>query len=159
MTSLPTGPTASTNAILDTMRSALLDFENINGVALKDILTGDLWRNRAPDNRAFPYGTLRMNTRRTPGYSGRRLDGKVEILLYGRPSSQLDDISDAADLCEQALLDYVNASPGGLLFTADVQRDELPPAGDPVDSETCTVRIIFTLAIWPAYLTSLTTLT
>lgn len=156
--SLPTGPTASTNSIIDTMRLALLDFENVDGVKLRDTLGDSLYRNRSPDNLAFPYGTMRMNTRRTPGYSGRRLDGKIEVLLYGRPSSQIDLISDCADLCEQAMLDYVNASPlQGLLFTADVQRDELPPAGDPVDSETVTIRLLFTLAIWPAYLTRLTT--
>lgn len=155
--SLPTGPTASTNAILEAMREALLSFENVDGASLRDILKGDLWRNRAPDNTAFPYGTLRMNTKRTSGYGGLRLDGKLEVLLYGRPSSQIDVMSDAADLCEQAMLFFVSATPGGLLFTADAQRDELPPAGDPVDSETITIRILFTLAIWPAYLTSLTT--
>jgi hypothetical protein len=155
--SLPTGPTASTTAILDAVRLALLDFENVNGVTLRDTLGESLYRNRAPGNLTFPYGTLRMNTRRTSGYSGRRLSGTLEVLLYGRPSSQIDEISDCADLCEQAMLDYVNASPGGLLFTADVQRDELPPAGSPVDSETITIRLVFALAIWPAYLTSLTT--
>ena len=55
------------------------------------------------------------------------------------------------------MLDFVNASPQGLIFTANVQRDELPQGSGAVDSETCTIRLLFTLAIWPAYLTSLTT--
>jgi hypothetical protein len=151
------GPTASTNAIFDAMRLALLGFENESNVSLRDIIGENLWRNRAPDNQTFPYGTMKLTTRRTSGYSGRRLDGRLEVMLYGRPSSELEVISDAADLCEQAMLDYVNASPGqGLIFTANVQRDELPQGSGDVDSETCTTRIIFTLAIWPAYLTSLT---
>jgi hypothetical protein len=157
MVSVPSGPTASTNAICEAMRDALLNYENVDGDALRDILGENLYRNRAPDNLAFPYGTLRLNTRRTHGYSGRRLDGQLEVLLHGRPSSELEAISDAADRCEQAMLDFVNASPQGLIFTANVQRDELPQGSGAVDSETCTIRLLFTLAIWPAYLTSLTT--
>ncbi len=154
---IPTGPTRSTNEIIETMRSALLDFENVDGGSLKDFLGENLYRRAAPADTAFPYGTLRWSARRTPGYSGLRLTGKLELQLYGRSSAQMEDISDAADLCEQAMLEYVNASVGGLIFTSDVQRDELPEAGPPVDSETCAIRIAFSLAIWPAYLTSLTT--
>lgn len=155
---VPAGETRSTNAIVEHLRDAMLNFTNANGGTLADIIGDNFFRNRAPDNQLYPYGTYRMNTRKTPGYSGLRLDGKLEVQLYGRPSSQLEDISDAADLCEQAMLEYVKASPPqGLIFTNDVQRDELPPAGAPVDSETVTIRLVFTLAIWPAYLTSLTT--
>ena len=153
----PTGPTQSTNEILETMRSALLDFENANGGALKDIIGDNLYRRAAPAGAPYPYGVMRLSTRRTNGYSGLRLSSRLELQLYGRTSAQGEDISDAGDLCEQAMLSYVNASNGGLSFTADVQRDELPEGGAPVDSETCVIRIAFSLAIWPAYLTSLTT--
>jgi hypothetical protein len=156
--SLPTGPTSSTNAILEALRDALLTFENANGGRLSDTLGENLYLRRAPDNMPFPYGTLRLSTQRTSGYNALRQTAKLELQLYGRPSSQFDVLSDAADLCEQAMNFYVNSSAGqGLIFTNDVQRDELPQAGAPVDSETCTIRLVFTLAIWPAYLTSLTT--
>lgn len=157
MASLPTGNTRSTNAILEALRDQLLDYENVNGETVRDILEENLFRNRAPDNQEYPFGTLRLTTRKTPGYSGRRKDGKLEVTLYGRSSGQLQDISDAADRCEQAMLDYVSASSGGLMFTHECQRDELPQGGTPVDGETVTIRLLYTLAIWPAYLTSLTT--
>lgn len=158
MTVLPaTGPTKSTNEIVETLRSAFLDFQNANGDSLKDIIGDNLYRRTAPANTPFPYGTMRYSAQRTRGYSGLRYDAKLEVQLYGRTSAQGEDISDAADLCEQAMLAYVNAAPGGLIFSDNVQRDELPEGGAPVDSETCTIRIAFSLAIWPAYITSLTT--
>jgi hypothetical protein len=42
------------------------------------------------------------------------------------------------------------------MFTHAFQRDELPAAGSPVDSETCAIRLVYSLAIWPTYLTQLT---
>lgn len=150
------GPTRSTNEILETLRRALLDYENANGDALRDTLGENLWRNRAPDNQPFPYGTMRLSTRNDGKYHGLRLEGKLEVQIYGRPASQLEVLNDAADLCDQAMTFYVGASAGGLMFTHAFQRDEMPPAGSPVDSETCTIRLVYSLAIWPAYLTNLT---
>lgn len=156
--SVPTGPTRSTNKILEALISAMLDFENANGESLKGIIGENLYRNRAPDNLSFPYGTARLSTNRSDGFNPLRKTGKLEVQLYGRTAAQLEDISDAADFCEQAMNFYVNASAGqGLMFVSDVQRDELPQGSAPVDSETCTIRLAFSLTIWPAYLSSLTT--
>ena len=156
MTQLPTGPTANTNAINESLRSTMLDFENANGDTLRDIIGENLYRRAAPANLAFPYAVMRLNTKRTTNFNALRKTARLEVQIYGRDASQLEDISDAADLCEQAMNFYVNSSGGGLMFTSDMQRDELPVGSAPVDSETCTIRLAFTLAIWPAYLTSLT---
>jgi len=153
----PTGPTASTNAINESLWSTLMNFENVNGDTLKGILGADgLYRRAAPANRSFPYAVMRLNTKRTTNFNALRKSAKLEVQIYGRDASQLPTISDAADLCEQAMNFYVNSCGGGLMFTSDIQRDELPEGSAPVDSETCTIRLAFSLAIWPTYLTSLT---
>ena len=156
MTILPAGQTRSTNEMYEALRSALLDFENVNGDTLRSILDENLYRRTAPTNLVFPYGVMRLNTKRSNGFNALRKTAQLEVQLYGRPASQLEVISDAADLCEQAMNFYVSASGGGLMFVNDVQRDELPQGSAPVDSETVTIRLAFTLAIWPAFLTSLT---
>ena len=97
--SLPTGPTRSTNEIIETMRSALLDFENVDGGSLKDFLGENLYRRAAPADTAFPYGTLRWSARRTPGYSGLRLTGGSSCNFMGGRPPGWEDINDAADLC------------------------------------------------------------
>lgn len=156
MTILPTGHTKSTNATHDELRRALLDFENVNGDGLKAILGEKLYRRAAPANTKFPYAVFRLNTRRANGFNALRKNAQLEVQIYGRPASQLEAVSDAADLCEQAMNFYVDSSGGGLMFTNDVQRTELPQGSAPVDSETVSIRLAFTLAIWPAFLTSLT---
>jgi len=153
---LPTGHTRSTNALMESLRSTLLEFEDVNGNTLEDIIGENLYRRAAPANTAFPYGVMRLDTRRSNGFNPLRKTGTLEIQLYGRPSSQLEDISDAADRCEQAMAFYVDSSGGGLAFVNDVQRTELPEGSAPVDGETCGIRLVFTLVIWPAFLSSLT---
>lgn len=155
--SLPTGPTASTNAINEALRCALLDFENVNGDTLRGILGENLYRRAAPAGNPFPYGVMRVTMKRSTNFNPLRKIATLEVQLYGRDASQLPEISDAADLCEQAMNFYVRSSPGGLMFTSDVQRTELPEGSAPVDSEICTIRLAFTLTIWPSYLSSLTT--
>lgn len=151
----PLGHTRSTNAFLESLRDALLTFENINGGTLADIIGDNLYRRAAPANMPFPYGVMRLSTKRSNGFNGLRRVGTLEVQLYGRPSSQLETVSDAADLCEQAMQFYVDSSEDGLAFVNDVQRTELPEGSAPVDGETVAIRLVFTLVIWPAFLTSL----
>lgn len=116
-----------------------------------------LYRVRAPDDRAFPYGTMRLEADNPGTYNGLRLNGTLEVLLYGRPWTQRELVENAADLIEGAMYDLL-VNTDGLIFCHGKTRATLPPGGEPSDSEVCTVRLTFTLAIWPAYLTRLGTI-
>ena len=153
--------TTSTIAVVQTLRDILLSWENADGAKAADTLQGAtdaqprFYIGKTPNNLTFPYATLRLSTRNDGKYHGMRLTGALEVLLYGRPWTQLDIVNAVADLFDQAMLVTVESS-HGLLFCFGSQRDQLPPGGDPVDSETVTIRLVYTLAIWPAFLTSLT---
>lgn len=150
-----TGLTDSTNAVLATLRQALLEYENAEGVSAADFIADRLFQGRAPDNQDFSYASMRLNTRNDGGNHGLRLVGSLEIQVFGRPWSQYPDLNRLADLFDQAMTFYV-ANTQGLMACYAKQRDTLPTAGSPIDSETPTIRLAYSLFIWPRYLTVLT---
>lgn len=158
---IPSKQTASTAAFYTALRQYLVNYIGPNEDALSDILASDVNNNprlyivRAADDIGFPYGVMRLETTNAGDHHGLRLEGMLEIQLFGRPWTQGDDIEHAADLVEQAMYAFLFNS-DGLAFCHGKQRQTLPPGIDPADSEVYTVRLVFTLAIWPAYLTRLT---
>lgn len=156
---VPTRETSSTYNLLEALRRAILSYSPGENLSVSNVLGTDpdcrLYLVRAPDNTKFPYGTIRLETANSGRYNAMRLTGDFEILLYGRPWTQQRDVENVGDLIEQAMYEMIINS-DGLVFCMSKQRATLPPGPDPVDSEVCTVRLLFTLAIWPAYLTKLT---
>jgi hypothetical protein len=146
--------TNTTVAILTALRNFLLNWSSPeDGKKLSNILDVRLYQVRAPDNTVFPYGTLRLSTRNDGGNNGIRLDGSLEIQLYGRPFTMQPDVYRAADLCDQAML-ASRESGAGFVITRTSQRDALPVGTTPVDSEVVGVRLVYSLIIWPTFLTS-----
>lgn len=161
MTAPNAGLTSSTNAITSTLRDALLNYESdAGGAQIGDSITGAddkprLWVGLAPDNAVFPYIVMRLDTRNDGESNGIRLTGQLEVQIYARPQSQQPVANDIADLVEQAMLTFL-ATTQGLMFQKARQRSTLPMAGPPVDSETVTIRLVYTLVIWPQFLYRLT---
>jgi hypothetical protein len=157
---IPTQETSGWLNIMKAIRRSLLAYTLQNNEYLSDILGTEpdtrLFLVRAPDDAKFPYGTLRLEATNDGMYHGMRLSAQCEIMLYGRPWTQQAQVEAAADLIEQGMHQFILNS-DGLAFCHGKQRQSLPPGPDPADSEVCSVRLVFELAIWPAYLTRLTT--
>ena len=154
--------TTSLLAVTQAARAALLAYANPQGAMATDILFPDVnqgcYIGRAPDNPTYPFAVMRLNTRNAGRNHGLRLDGSLEIQIYGKPYTQQENVNAVADLFEQAMLLWIgNAAGQGLVFSHGTQRDQLPPGPAPIDSEVVTVRLLYTLAIWPQYLTSIAT--
>lgn len=159
-TSPPNGrETESTNAIYTAIRRYLLGFSPDGDRHLSDVLGTEpdtrLFIVRGADDAKYPYGTMRLEGVNGGNNNGLRISARLEIQLYGRPFTQGDKVEDCADLIQQAMQTFLFNS-DGLAFCHGYERATLPAGADPADSEVYTVRLLFTLAIWPAYLTRLT---
>ena len=151
--------TSSTEAVMKTLRRMLLDYRNARGETARDILKERLFETRSRDSPlVFPYAVMRLETSNGGLWHGMRLDGSLEVLVHGRPWAQQRAVYAVADLFDQCLLarTMTRGSPRGLIFAHGFQRATLPPGTAPIDSEVVTVRLQYTLAIWPSFLTSLT---
>lgn len=149
-----TGNTDSTTAILGTLRAALLAYRTASGEGMPSVLN-DLWIHRAPNQTVMPYGVLRLFGRQTSGaHNSRRETALFEITLSCRPVTQLPTLERVADWCDEAMTQYV-AIAQGLMFSRERQRDTMPFAGPPVDSETGTIRLVYSLTLWPQFLVAL----
>ncbi len=161
---VPDRATSSWMAVEKSIRSHLVGYSTTDNVYLSNFLEKiprteepGLYRVRAPDDRAFPYATMRLEADNLGTNQGMRMNGTLEVLLYGRPWTQRELVENAADLIEQAMY-HLLVNTDGLIFCHGKTRATLPPGTDPSDSEVCTVRLTFTLAIWPQYLTRLGTI-
>lgn len=155
-----TGKTASMNDVLATLRDELLSFkvDGEGGDSARDYIEERLYQNRAPDGTPkFPYGTMRLAVENDGRNHGQRLTGTLEVFVYGRPHQQWQDVNDVCDLFDQAML-CMRARTQGLMFAHGKTREPMPPSygAAAVDGEVVTIRLTYTLAIWPAYLTKLT---
>ncbi len=150
--------TDSTMAVKKALRRTLLDYTNpITQRNARTIIQERLYIDKADNISTFPYGVLRLGTDNPGSYQGLRLNGALEVQLFGRPWRMQPIVEGVADLCQQCMWSAV-LNRKGLIFCHGSERATLPPAtaGAPaVDSEVCTVRLVFTLAIWPSFLTSL----
>jgi hypothetical protein len=135
----------------------LLDFANPDGSSARDILAERLYVARAPDvPTAWPYGVMRLETSNDGSYNGMRLTGTLEVLLFGRPWAQMEQIDAVADLFDRCAVARI-LNTDGLVFAHGFQRATLPGSSyQTIDAEVVTVRLSYTLAIWPTYLTNLT---
>ena len=147
--------TDGTVALLTTLRRALVEYRGTEGAAITDVVQERFYQGRAPDNPTFPYGVMRLATRNDGRYHGLRLEADLEVQWYGRPWTQREALEGVADLCDQAML-LLLRNAQGLIFSVGAMRETLPLAGAPADSETVTIRLLYTVVIWPEYLTRLT---
>lgn len=146
--------TTSTAAVIQQVRSRLLAFVPASGTTLSVKLGGKLYIGKAPDNATvFPYGVMRLINQRQPGaYNGDREEADVEFLVYGNTMAQAQAIEDAADVADQALLRYKDAS-SGLVFARSRLRDSVSPSEDPAVGQFLAVRCLYSVSIWPIFLT------
>lgn len=148
--------TESTNAVLSMLRKALLEYEDANGASASDTLAGRLYVVRAPDPSSpiFPYACIRLMNQRSVTGRIARMTADLEVQVYGRPWSSLDTMETVADLFVAAMTGFVKIV-DGLTFSRQWQRDTMPMPVTPADSETCTIRLVFPLVLWPKFLTRL----
>lgn len=151
--------TESTAALYALIRERLLGFQPRSGAMLSTVLD-DLWIVQAPDDAAFPYGTLRfINTNADGATNGDRQTMDAELMLYAQPRSRLSALEGYADVADQAMLRWqaylprVGILPVSLVFTRERSRYSLPPAPPPADREICGIRCVYPLVVWPSYLT------
>jgi hypothetical protein len=154
------GTTGSTQQIYGMLRQRILAYVDRNGVSLGDFIGGvaapRFYNIRAPDpsTAIFPYCVMRVTNWRSDTGRIARVTADLEIQAFGRPWAQLPDVQHMADLIVSVMTGFVSITQG-LTFSRQWQRDELPMPSAPADSETCTIRLLFPLVLWPALLTQL----
>jgi hypothetical protein len=150
--------TTSTAALIQQVRTKLLNFAPAGGgQTLTTRLGGRLYIGQAPENPAFPHGVMRfINTVKGGAYNGDRVSGDIELMLYGNTVAQAQSLEDAADVAEQALLRYKDAT-GGLVFSRESIRDSVSPPSDPAMAAFISVRCLFAVKAWPTYITQYAT--
>jgi hypothetical protein len=147
--------TTSSNNTYVTLRNRLLNFtQQGTGLKLQSIIGTRLYYIQIPDNNdTWPCASYRFINRITSGaYNGDRETADLEVMIFGRPRSQQQTVEDAADICDEAMLRYIDST-SGLIFSRSRQRDSLPPFDDPADREIVAVRLAYPCVIWPRYLT------
>jgi len=151
-----TWSTESTVAMMKTMRRMLLDWRNPRGETARDYLGERLFETRSPDSPlVFPYAVMRLETQNDGTNHGMRLTGFLEVQVHGRPWTQQAVVYAIADLFDQSMVGrWMNRR--GLIVAHGFSRQTLPPGTAPIDSEVVTVRLEYTLLMWPQFLTALT---
>ena len=154
-TTIAAWSTDSTVAMMKTMRRMLLDWRNPHGQSARDLIGERLFDTRSRDTAlVFPYAVMRLQTQNDGINHGMRLTGFLEVQVHGRPWAQQAAVYAVCDLFDQSMVArWMNRT--GLIVCHGSQRATLPPGTAPIDSEVCTVRLEYTLLIWPAFLTSL----
>jgi hypothetical protein len=162
MTTTSQNLTSSTNEMLGTIRRALLDFSDPKAMptspSARDLLGGvteeRLYIKNVPMEPRFPNAVMRLITSNVGRVQGLRLDGSLEIEVWGRPLDQQGVVNDICDRFDGAMLTMVRRTQG-LMFVHEFHRDDLPPMTAPADSETFAVRLTYMLTIYPQFLTRL----
>lgn len=144
----------STTALRAHLIARLRTFAPATGDAIEDLITGGLFAIRAPDNAAFPFGVLTLQGREQFGDDANlREEGRIELQLFGKPLKQSETVERAADVAEQALLNYSADVAGQLDVRFLVARDTLPPPPPPADREIAQVRLVWAYSWWADYRT------
>lgn len=123
---------ASTKAIIGTIRTRLLAFVPSGGVTLNTTLGGRVYANGPPEGAAFPYIVLRLVNQISDGL---RMTADLEAMVFHRPRSKAPQAEDIADVADGALLDWHNKTGNGLIFSGERLRDSVAPFADPADRE------------------------
>jgi hypothetical protein len=152
----------STPDLETALRTRLLTFAPLTGDTLPNTLgmttggagvDGKLYWEAAPDNSGPRWGVLRLQNRRSEGDGAERELAELEVTLFARPRSQKVTLETCADLCDQAMLRYTEKTSLGLVGCWGRLRSTLPPFTSPADSEVVQIRTVYSLVIYPAYLT------
>ncbi len=145
--------TTSTEALTQQLRTRLLTYQPPAAAAtLTARIGGRLYIDWPPDRAVFPYGIMRlMNGDRDGAYNGERMTAEMEVQLYSNTRVNAVALEGMADVCDMAMLKYVDAG-SGLVFSRQGRRDTLPPPSDPADREVVTIRLVYPLRVWPLFL-------
>lgn len=160
--------TTSTTALELALRTRLLTFTAMDGATLADTLgttatgagsIGALFWEKAPDKMLGPdglplkrWGIARLANRRSRGDGQDGELAELEVMLFARPRSEKATLEACADCCDQAMLRYADTS-SGVIGCWGKTRSTLPPLVSPADTEVVQIRLVYTLVLWPAYLT------
>ena len=144
--------TTSTANIWRTVRSRILGYQPPSGATLQTRLGGRFYMVQAPDDADWPHAIGRLTLPSSGAYNGERLEGELELQIYDRPRSKAEALEDMADVADQAMLRYADAT-SGLIFSRERRRDTLPAFLPPADREVVAIRLVYQLVVWPLYLT------
>ncbi len=138
---------ASTKAILGTIRARIVAFVPLSGTALG---SARVYANGPLEGAAFPYIVLRLVNQISDGL---RMTADLEAVVFHRPRSKASEAEDMADVMDGALLDWRDREGTGLIFAGERLRDTVAPFSEPADRELVQVRMIYSLLLYPEYLT------
>lgn len=156
--------TDSTADVMKGLRAYLLGFAPMGGgdtlgARLSVVPEGSparpnrLYIVNVPDVLVYPYGIMRWMDPETSGATrGNRMAGELETILYHRPRGKAQDLEHAADVYQQAMREFADAT-DGLVFSRAGRRNTLPPFQDPADREVVMIRLVNDLVVWPNFLT------
>ena len=146
---------ATTEALYKALQTRLLTFQALGSPTpetLGDSLT-KLYIVQGADDAKYPYGIMRLQARQTSGeYAGERETPDLELLLYDRPRKQQYVVEGYADIADQALLRHADSS-AGFFFSGSRERDTIPMNTQVSDREVVAVRCVYSLIVWPLFLT------
>lgn len=156
--------TASTSAVLNTIRSRLLTFVPSGGSSLATLLgsttsgagsDGKLYLNQAPDSVTGFYAVLRLIDAPQVGLDGGfMIRGACELMLYGRPRSQQSAVERMADNVVAAWRDWVyTEATGNCIASRDVASRLVVPYLEPADRDLVAVRLVLNFMTAPSFLT------
>lgn len=148
--------TTSQSAVIETIRARLLSY-TFGGTDINTLTAGRVYIDWPPDNAPFPCAVMRIaNWQRHPDFSVARMF-TVEIMVYGRGRNAANarTVKQIADLCEQALETFMEASADlGLTWGDDhIERETVPPPTEEFDREVMAERLAASGVCYPRYLT------
>lgn len=151
--------TDRSTTLMALIRARLLGFTTRDAVSMSTYLgsgaSARLYGIRPPDTVDWSAGVIgiyRLMNRLADGADrGLRETVDVELLLMARPLTQSLAVERAADVADQAMLNWADATQG-LVFCRRRQRDTLVPDSVPMDTEVVTVRCVYPLVVWPQFL-------
>lgn len=137
------------------IRTRLLTFTPVDGSpTLATALGSRLYIDEAPDSITAPYAVLHLAQSATgdEGDSGFRREATLTLSLYGRNSAQRATLKLCADVAQQALWKWLDASTGAAFMTGS-GTEWLPPDPNAADRELITAIVKATLYWYPDSLT------
>jgi hypothetical protein len=144
--------TATTDALYDAIKIRLLTFDPPGAQAtLAAQLSGGLSFVAPPDSAPTPYGAIRLADIRHRRSQRGRITAELELMLIHRPRAKSRELERLADIADQAMHDWTDATNGMIACTA-YRRQTLPPFKES-DPELVQIRCLYDLVIYPAYLT------
>lgn len=162
--------TTSTKAMYAAIRNRLLTFAPMGGGATLDtrlralrttpvtyaaVGKARLYAQDPPENAVHPFGVIRLLPRTADGaHHEQREFFDCELQFVDRPFDYYWELQDLADLADQAMLRWADAS-GGFIGCKGRIRQTVPraPIGSPADRETVQELIRYSLIAWPSYIT------